>query len=533
MVTLNTFNDSITEDSKLYETPILRVGLTENKESIEFKSSGKISVYNNEGIALLKNVTSPTKWKIKIEQSYNAKYSYNILLGKFLDRDAAHELSYSLIEKGLGAKIKTLCDKLSYKNKLINDNNQYWVIVDNFISEEEAISFAKEVLADFKFSIIREKIKEPGAILEIFDSEYEKLGEAENLIRIIPESLNVVSYIFDMAIDNGMQLKNDMYRAFRGVLEFRSNDAGKLSIISEIPLEKYIESVMALEMKSEFPEEALKAFAITIRSKIISGLRIRHYNDPFDLCANSHCQLYTGISKASENIRNAVRTTIGYVLSSENKIYKANYSLNCGGCTEDSSIIELESFNRLNTNVFDEADKEQQKLYGDLQGEQNVRKWINAFPDVFCNFSKENELIHMQKYFRWEINYSQKELEEIISAKVGKLIGTLYDIIPIKRSFSGRLTEIEIIASNKNLIIKGEKNIRELLSRHILNSSCFYIEKDLDEDGIPFSFILRGAGMGHGVGLCLAGAVMMAKKGYKVDKILKHYFKGTKIKKVY
>jgi len=143
-----------------YETPTLRIGFTENKDAIEFKSAGRFTVYNNEGIAILRNVTSPTKWRIKIEQSYNAKYCYNILLGKFLERNNAQELSYNLIEKGLGARIKTLGDTQFHKNNIINDNTQYWVIVDNFATEDEATTFSSQVLADFDSVIIKEKIKE-------------------------------------------------------------------------------------------------------------------------------------------------------------------------------------------------------------------------------------------------------------------------------------------------------------------------------------------------------------------------------------
>ena len=515
------------------DTPVLRIGLTEYKDSIEFKSTGRFSVYNNEGIAFLKNISSSSKWRVKIEQSYNARYSYNILLGKFLDITEAQDLSYSLLEKGLGVRIKTLGDKFYYRNKVLNDNSQHWVIVDEFNSAEEAKSFANEVLSKYQFEIIKEKIKEPGAILEIFDSEYERLGEAENVIRIIPESKEVEFYIYDLTIDDGFQMKYNKCRAFRGVLEFRSNDAGKLTIISETPLEEYIAGVIALQMKEEIPDEALKAQAITVRSKIIAGLGINHYNDPYDICAGSHCQVFTGFSVTSEDIVNAIKETLGKVLVYDKKVFEANYSLICGGCTEKHSLINSGIISTLETNVFDNSNKSQGEICEDLSDEHNICKWIDSEPDVFCNLSGNNELVNLHKYFRWEVSYSRKELEDIISEKESKIIGTLYDIIPIERSFSGRLIEIEIIASNKNLVIKGEMNIRKILARNMLNSSCFYVKKELDEDGIPILFSFCGAGMGHGVGLCQTGAVIMAQKGFKVNQILNHYFKGTKIKKVY
>jgi SpoIID/LytB domain protein len=84
------------------------------------------------------------------------------------------------------------------------------------------------------------------------------------------------------------------------------------------------------------------------------------------------------------------------------------------------------------------------------------------------------------------------------------------------------------------MIIGKELEIRRVLSKSHLYSSAFIVDaQEEDEEGIPQKFILRGAGWGHGVGLCQIGAAMMAEKGYKHDEILKHYFPGTSIKTEY
>ncbi|UCE08014.1 MAG: hypothetical protein JSW07_08290, partial [bacterium] len=86
--------------------PILRIGLIESRDSIEFKLTGRFSVLNDQGVSILKDVASSVKWRVKVEQRLSAKYSYNILLGKFHDRQAAQDLEYKLIEKGIGTRIK-------------------------------------------------------------------------------------------------------------------------------------------------------------------------------------------------------------------------------------------------------------------------------------------------------------------------------------------------------------------------------------------------------------------------------------------
>ena len=83
------------------------------------------------------------------------------------------------------------------------------------------------------------------------------------------------------------------------------------------------------------------------------------------------------------------------------------------------------------------------------------------------------------------------------------------------------------------MIIGKELEIRRVLSPNHLYSSAFVVDKENIQDGIPGKFILTGAGWGHGVGMCQIGAAVMGSKGYKYDEILKHYYNGVTIKKVY
>ncbi len=519
--------------TSLTKTPIVRIGLKEKKESVEFKLNGKFSVFNNEGVAILKNMITPNKWRIKVEFSYPAKYAFNILLKKYDDYRQAEDLMYELIEKGLGAQITTIGDEFYYDKKVINDNRQYWVIIDGFNKEQEARFFAELNLKNYKTTIIREKIKEPGAVIEIYDFDFEKVAEAENVLRIVPETDNVIANLYDFTNEPDEQQRKAQYRSFQGVLEFRCDDDGKLIIINETPIEKYVESVVAYAVPLDLPRESFKALAMTIRSKSIAGLRIKHHNDPFDLCATAHCNYFVGIKNNSENVTSAIKETVGEVIIKEQNIYDADFNMVCGGVTEQKCTAELAAMNSEMTSAFDSMDGELVDQFGDLSDENNIRKWIDTEPAVYCNLISANGFNQFQKYFRWETTFSRKELEDIISEKENRLIGVLYDIIPIKRNKAGRLVEMEIIASNVNLVLSSEAAIRGYLAPQMLNSSCFYILKEYDEEGLPFAFTFRGAGNGHGVGMCVAGAISMANEGKNYKLILKHYFKETTVKKIY
>ena len=82
------------------------------------------------------------------------------------------------------------------------------------------------------------------------------------------------------------------------------------------------------------------------------------------------------------------------------------------------------------------------------------------------------------------------------------------------------------------MVIGKELIIRKALSPSHLYSSAFIIETEKDSSGTPVRFTLKGAGWGHGVGLCQIGAAVMSAKGYNYKEILTHYFPGTKIKTI-
>ena len=92
---------------------------------------------------------------------------------------------------------------------------------------------------------------------------------------------------------------------------------------------------------------------------------------------------------------------------------------------------------------------------------------------------------------------------------------------------SGRLIRLKIVGSKKELIIGKELVIRKAFSPTHLYSSAFVVDKKEDQ------FIFHGAGWGHGVGLCKIGAAVMGNQGYRYQEILQHYFKGSKLTKIY
>jgi len=338
---------------------------------------------------------------------------------------------------------------------------------------------------------------------------------------------------------------------------------GTLSVINRISLEAYLKSVISSEMSAEAPFEFLKAHAITSRSWLVAMLEreakkknvqtqaqhsiesedeiIRWYaredHVHYDVCADDHCQRYQGITKIiSSSVIKTIEETRGIFLVADNEICDARFSKACGGktelfenCWEDTPISYLKS-------ILDSS-----LQLSDIDSEEKAEKWILSFPDSYCNTNDESIIRKVmpsydqetKDFFRWKIEYSRKQLEEILYSKSGIDFGTVLDIIPVKHGPSGRIVKLKIVGSKRTIVVGKELEIRRWLSTSHLYSSAFIVEIERDTNGLPVKFIFHGAGWGHGVGLCQIGAAVMASKGFSAEEILKHYFNGAELKKLF
>ena len=109
----------------------------------------------------------------------------------------------------------------------------------------------------------------------------------------------------------------------------------------------------------------------------------------------------------------------------------------------------------------------------------------------------------------------------MIRSRLAIDLGPIRDMQALARGPSGRIYRLKITGEKDYLIIGKELEIRRALSRSHLYSSAFVVDKEADR------FVLRGAGWGHGVGLCQIGAAVMASQGKDYREILAHYYRGA------
>jgi len=372
--------------------------------------------------------------------------------------------------------------------------------------------------------------------------------------------------LYDVTIGINYHWERQETQVFLGTLKLVV-DEEKIVAINILPVEEYLTSVISSEMNANSSLELLKAHAVVSRSwlfaqiekrKAMSGKDegffsftktkeeyIRWYDREdhtiFDVCADDHCQRYQGITKASSaTVAEAVRATRGRLLMYENKICDARFSKCCGGATEEFENCWEDKHHPYLTSIRD-AGQEEKHPFPDLTKEEEADRWIRQAPSSFCDTHDKKILSQILNhydqettdFYRWQVQYTQEELAELIRTNTKTDYGDILDLIPIQRGPSGRIWKLKIIGSQKSLTIGKEMEIRRILSDSHLFSSAFVVDKREVQDGIPQFFLLSGAGWGHGVGLCQIGAAVMGEKGYKYDEILLHYYRGAEIRKFY
>lgn len=353
---------------------------------------------------------------------------------------------------------------------------------------------------------------------------------------------------------------------FKGKLKLQIEN-NEVRAINAVGLETYLQSVISSEMSAMNNLTLLKVHAIVSRSWLLAQIKqqkdIEHQNlhpldqekgsginaeiritkwydredhATYDVCADDHCQRYQGVTKVISNkAREAVDETCGEVLMYGNKICDARFSKCCGGISEDFKNVWQDISVPYLTAISDGKNNK-------ISAPDSFSEFIVNPPEAFCNTTDPSILSQVlidfdqntNDFYRWTKTYSQDELRKLIEKKSGLNLGYIIDLVPLSRGASGRIIQLKIIGSEQTVIVGKELEIRKWLSETHLYSSAFLVEKEFDNQGeFPTHFVLKGAGWGHGVGMCQIGAAVMSQKSYSVTDILKHYFNNTTIIKLY
>ncbi len=354
-----------------------------------------------------------------------------------------------------------------------------------------------------------------------------------------PTSHDASFSIEDVTIGINFHWERKQTQTFLGTLHLVVEE-GKICAINELPVERYLESVISSEMSATSSLELLKAHAVISRSWLLAQMQrrqksqegnnffsfikrddmlVRWYDREdhtiFDVCADDHCQRYQGITNAANpHVVAAVKATLGQVMEYQGEICDTRFSKCCGGVTEEYRYC------------WENIDK----------------PYLTSVTDPYCNTQDRTILSEVLNdydqetvdFHDWMVAYTQDQLSHLISSKLNMDFGRIMKLEALERGKSGRISLLKIIGENRTFTIGKELEIRKTLSETHLYSSAFTVAMHgKDVDGFPQSFIFNGRGWGHGVGLCQIGAAVMGAKGIPYSDILAHYYRGAKIQRAY
>lgn len=368
---------------------------------------------------------------------------------------------------------------------------------------------------------------------------------AEDYCFVPEQSLPDATFtLFDVPIGIQFHWQRLRNQTFRGMLHIIVDD-GQVCAINRLPVEQYLQSVISSEMSQRASLEFLKAHAVISRSWLLAQIQgtkrhgvgdtgaapqagaahlapqtvgvhelthIRWYDHTghtqFDVCADDHCQRYQGVDHADHpTVQRAIRETRGLVLTAGDEICDARFSKCCGGRTETFDTC------------WDDVDY----------------SYLQSVNDPYCNTSNPSilsQVLHdydqeTKDFYRWTEYIDSHTASRLIADKIGIDVGYVADLVPMRRGASGRISLLRIVGTKQTIVIGKELEIRRALSPTHLLSSAFEVERTAD------GFLLKGKGWGHGVGLCQIGAAVMGEQGKSYDEILRFYYPGADIKKLY
>lgn len=327
-------------------------------------------------------------------------------------------------------------------------------------------------------------------------------------------------------------------RAYRGDIELAMHGGRRtIRVVNVIGLEDYTHGVVSAEMPQRAPLEALKAQAVVARTHAlyIKTVTRRHRKEGYDLCDEQHCQVYGGRRAETQRTRAVVVDTRGRVAVYRGKPAHVIYSSHCSGRTQSGTDIgwgEVPYWKSV-----DDSHDRQAPPATPLE----LRLFLSDWPK---GFDRPSGYVH-PAHARWTRAIPAKDLEDKLDRKFK--LGRLRGLRVLRRVPSGHVKSLLIIGSRSSKILRDEMAIRSLLGVGSLRSTMFVIDTEYRKESAPAkgkkgakrattlapeTFVFRGGGWGHAVGLCQSGAMGRAESGQDYETIVRAYFVGVDIGKL-
>jgi stage II sporulation protein D len=299
-------------------------------------------------------------------------------------------------------------------------------------------------------------------------------------------------------------------RRYRGELWFTPTDSGVM-VVNRLPVEDYLRGVVPLEIgtRNAIDRAAIEAQAIAARSYTYVRVPGGVVDEPvkgWNLVATVQHQVYGGVDAEHPAVNAAIDATAGLVLRYNGLLVDAPYFASCGGRTA--------------------SPREAWRGVGEQPYLQSVDDTDPRTGKPYCDLSPRNH---------WHAEFDEAQLADIVrralqaagapdpkpAAVLGVAVG--------ERGTSGRAATL-VLRTERGDVRVAARDIRDVLRDArgaILSSTYFSVDRESRAGRRLTGVTLRGAGNGHGVGMCQWGAIGRARAGADARTILRHYYPGT------
>ncbi|MBD2385119.1 SpoIID/LytB domain-containing protein [Cylindrospermum sp. FACHB-282] len=322
-------------------------------------------------------------------------------------------------------------------------------------------------------------------------------------------------------VNQGEKPESD--RLYAGRMNLQPNAYGTYTLVNQVPLETYVRGVLPYEIGISAPASAMEAQAIIARTYALRNIR-RFAIDDYQLCADTHCQVYEGLQGAAASTDRAIAATRSMVLTYQNELVDALYSSTTGGVTANFSDV-WNGADRPYLRPVVDAPMNIWNLSGQsLADEKNFQQFIS----MKTGFNESSWGV-----FRWRKETSleniTKDMQKFLRVKNSPYskLKSIQGIAVVKRSQSGRILELAVKTDIGTFSLHKDE-VRSAFAAPV--STLFYLQPLNKGQPELWGYAFIGGGLGHGVGLSQTGAQNLAKLGWSSPKILQFYYPGTQIK---
>jgi SpoIID/LytB domain protein len=294
-----------------------------------------------------------------------------------------------------------------------------------------------------------------------------------------------------------------------GPFRLQSNAHGGWTLVEQVPLERYLEGVVPHEIGAASPPAALAAQAVLARTWALRNSH-RFVVDGYHLCADTQCQVYSDPRQAGAAVRRAIAATHLQVLTWNGQPIHAVYHASNGGVS--AGFEEVWSGAPL------------PYLRAAIDGPEALvaRFPLPLTPTPLANLLADGRQAYGSDHprFRWQRLLSADRLQQALGAEANRT-GRPTGLRVLERGPSGRVVALEISGASGAVVLRRDAIRRSLRE---LPSTLFTVKPLAGE-----RWQLDGGGFGHGAGLSQAGAINLAARGWSSERILTHYYPGTRL----